>query len=73
MPVPAATRSAEIPRSQRGFQDGVLKSISPATDLNMTVQGISTPTPFGLADGCFYKDKPMATMMMGDLVLLQMR
>src|SRR5207237_6684575 len=54
------------------FKDGVLKVNVPRNDLKMTVQGISTPTPFGFGGWvAFTKTTDGNEVMMGDLVLLQ--
>jgi len=54
------------------FKDGVLKVNIPRNDLKMTVQGISTPTPFGFGGWvAFAKASDGNEVMMGDLVLLQ--
>ena len=54
------------------FKDGVLKVNIPRNDLKMTVQGISTPTPFGFGGWVsFTKTTDGSEVMMGDLVLLQ--
>jgi len=53
-------------------KDGVLKVNIPRNDLKMTVQGISTPTPFGFGGWvAFTKTTDGNEVMMGDLVLLQ--
>jgi uncharacterized protein DUF1259 len=54
------------------FKAGVLKVNIPRNDLKMTVQGFSTPTPFGFG-GWIALTKAMdgLDVMMGDLVLLQ--
>src|SRR6201981_2170771 len=53
------------------FKDGVLKVNIPRNDLKMTVQGISTPTPFGFGGWvAFTKTKDGNEVVMGDLVLL---
>src|SRR5213080_1208391 len=54
------------------FKDGVLKVNIPRNDHKMTVQGISTPTPFGFGGWvAFTKTTDGGEVMMGDLVLLQ--
>src|SRR5213080_2284214 len=54
------------------FKDGVVKVNIPRNDLKMTVQGISTPTPFGFGGWvAFTKTTDGNEVMMGDLVLLQ--
>jgi len=54
------------------FKAGVLKVNIPRNDLKMTIQGFSTPTPFGFG-GWIALTKAMdgSDVMMGDLVLLQ--
>src|SRR5437879_8085735 len=54
------------------FKAGFLKVNIPRNDLKMTIQGFSTPTPFGF--GCWValtKASDGSDVMMGDLVLLQ--
>src|SRR5438105_3976879 len=54
------------------FKDAVLKVNIPRNDLKMTVQGISTPTPFGFGGWvAFTKTTDGDEVMMGELVLLQ--
>jgi hypothetical protein len=54
------------------FKEGVLKVNIPRNDLKMTVQGVSTPTPFGFGGWVsFTKTTDGDEVMMGDLVLLQ--
>ena len=54
------------------FKAGVLKVNIPRNDLNMTIQGVSTPTPFGFGGWiAFTKASGGPEVMMGDLVLLQ--
>src|SRR2546430_3645947 len=54
------------------FKTGVLKVNIPRSDLKITVQGISTPTPFGFGGWvAFTKTTDGNEVMMGDLVLLQ--
>jgi hypothetical protein len=54
------------------FKAGVLKVNIPRNDLKMTVEGLSTPTPFGFAGWvALTKGDGGADVMMGDLVLLQ--
>ena len=59
---------------QGDFKDGVLKVNIPRSDLNVAVDGVATPTPFGfggwvaLTKGTGGKD-----VMMGDLVLDERR
>lgn len=54
------------------FKSGVLKVNIPRTDLKMTIQGVSTPTPFGFGGWiAFTKGSGGSDVMMGDLVLLQ--
>jgi hypothetical protein len=54
------------------FKAGVLKVNIPRADLKMTIQGVSTPTPFGFGGWvAFTKGTDGTEVMMGDLVLLQ--
>src|SRR5215831_6082961 len=54
------------------FKAGVLKVNIPRNDLRMTIQGFSTPTPFGFGGWiAFTKANDGSDVMMGDLVLLQ--
>src|SRR5712691_1027435 len=54
------------------FKAGVLKVNIPRNDLKMTIQGFSTPTPFGFGGWiALTKSTDGSDVMMGDLVLLQ--
>lgn len=54
------------------FKAGVLKVNIPRNDLKMTIQGFSTPTPFGFGGWiALTKATDGSEVMMGDLVLLQ--
>src|ERR1700704_2381014 len=54
------------------FKEGVLKVNIPRNDLKMTIQGFSTPTPFGFGGWIsLTKGTDGSDVMMGDLVLLQ--
>jgi len=54
------------------FKAGVLKVNVPRSDLKMTIQGVSTPTPFGFGGWLsMTKTSDSNDVMMGDLVLLQ--
>lgn len=54
------------------FKAGVLKVNIPRNDLKMTIQGLSTPTPFGFGGWiALTKATDGPDVMMGDLVLLQ--
>jgi hypothetical protein len=54
------------------FKAGVLKVNIPRNDLRMTIQGVSTPTPFGFGGWlALTKTADGNDVMMGDLVLLQ--
>jgi len=54
------------------FKAGVLKVNIPRNDLKMTIQGVSTPTPFGFGGWvAMTKGIDGTEVMMGDLVLLQ--
>jgi hypothetical protein len=54
------------------FKAGVLKVNVPRNDLKITIQGFSTPTPFGFGGWiALTKGADGSDVMMGDLVLLQ--
>src|SRR6266702_2420598 len=54
------------------FKAGVLKVNIPRNDLKITIQGVSTPTPFGFGGWiALTKGADGSEAMMGDLVLLQ--
>src|SRR5260370_37297061 len=54
------------------FKAAVLKVNIPRNDLKMTIQGVSTPTPFGFGGWvALTKGTDGTEVMMGDLVLLQ--
>jgi uncharacterized protein DUF1259 len=54
------------------FKAGVLKVNIPRNDLKFTIQGVSTPTPFGFSGWIsLTKGTGDVDVMMGDLVLLQ--
>src|SRR5258708_3736451 len=54
------------------FNAGVLKVNIPRSDLKMSIQGFSTPTPFGFGGWiALTKGTDGTDVMMGDLVLLQ--
>jgi hypothetical protein len=54
------------------FKAGVLKVNIPRSDLKMTIQGVSTPTPFGFGGWiALTKGTDGTDVMMGDLVLIQ--
>jgi hypothetical protein len=54
------------------FKAGVLKVNIPRNDLKMTIEGFSTPTPFGFGGWIALSKATDGTeVMMGDLVLLQ--
>lgn len=54
------------------FKAGVLKVSIPRNDLKMTIEGFSTPTPFGFGGWiALTKAADGSDVMMGDLVLLQ--
>jgi hypothetical protein len=54
------------------YKAGVLKVNIPRNDLRITIQGVSTPTPFGFGGWiALTKGTDGSDVMMGDLVLLQ--
>ena len=81
--IPAVTSSAQsIPTDyqevlttlgkQGDFKDNVLKVNIPRNDVNVTVAGIPTPTPFGFGGWiAMTKASDGNQVLMGDLVLLQ--
>ena len=57
---------------QGDYKDGVLKVNIPRSDLNVVVDGIATPTPFGFGGWiAFTKGDGGNDVMMGDLVLTE--
>jgi len=77
-----STRAQEVPSDYQDvlksldrkgdFKAGVLKVNIPRSDLKMTIQGVSTPTPFGFAGWvALTRGTDGSDVMMGDLVLLQ--
>jgi hypothetical protein len=81
-PAAPAALSGDIPADYKAvldalgktgdFKDGVLKVNIPRSDLNVTVDGVATPTPFGFG-GWVALEKGTGGMdvMMGDLVLTE--
>jgi hypothetical protein len=79
---PTFLRAQEIPSDYQevlksldrkgDFKAGVLKVNIPRSDLKMTIQAVSTPTPFGFGGWVsMSKGTDGSEVMMGDLVLLQ--
>src|SRR6476620_4591600 len=77
-----STRAQEMPSDYQDvlksldrkgdFKAGALKVNIPRSDLKMTIQGVSTPTPFGFGGWvALTKGTDGSDVMMGDLVLLQ--
>ena len=56
---------------QGDFKDNVLRVNVPRTDVNVTVAGVATPTPFGFGGWIAMAKGTGMDVMMGDLVLLQ--
>ena len=71
--VPAGYQDVLKTLDRKGdFKSGVLKVNIPRSDLKMTIQGFSTPTPFGFGGWiALTKATDGSDVMMGDLVLLQ--
>jgi Domain of Unknown Function (DUF1259) len=70
--VPAGYQDVLKSLDRKGdFKAGVLKVNIPRNDLKMTIEGFSTPTPFGFGGWvAMTKGDGGADVMMGDLVLL---
>ena len=80
VPIPAAAQAMPAEYQQvlstlgkRGdFKDNVLKVNIPRSDVNVTVAGVATPTPFGFGGWvAMTKGTDGQQVLMGDLVLLQ--
>jgi hypothetical protein len=56
---------------QGDFKDGVLKVNIPRNDLNVSVDGVATPTPFGFGGWIAFTKGEHGDVMMGDLVLTE--
>ena len=56
---------------QGDFKDGVLKVNIPRNDINVTVDGVATPTPFGFGGWIAFSRGDHGDVMMGDLVLTE--
>jgi hypothetical protein len=56
---------------QGDFKDGVLKVNIPRNDLNVSVDGVATPTPFGFGGWIAFTKGDHGDVMMGDLVLTE--
>src|SRR5262245_29590967 len=78
-PTPAA--SGEMPADYKAvldalgrtgdFKDGVLKVNIPRNDLNVSIDGVATPTPFGFGGWVALTKGTGMDVMMGDLVLTE--
>jgi hypothetical protein len=53
------------------FKDGVLKVNIPRNDLNVSIEGVATPTPFGFGGWVALTKGSGMDVMMGDLVLTE--
>ena len=71
--MPAKYKSVLEKLNRQGdYKDGVLKINIPRNDLNVTVAGVKTPTPFGFGGWlAMTKGSAMMEVMMGDLVLTE--
>jgi len=56
---------------QGDFKDGVLKVNIPRNDLDVSVDGVATPTPFGFGGWIAFTKGDHGDVMMGDLVLTE--
>jgi hypothetical protein len=56
---------------QGDFKDGVLKVNIPRNDVNVSVDGVATPTPFGFGGWIALTKGDHGDVMMGDLVLTE--
>lgn len=56
---------------QGDFKDGVLKVNIPRNDINVSVDGVATPTSFGFGGWIAFTKGEHGDVMMGDLVLTE--
>ena len=56
---------------QGDYKDGVLKVNIPRNDVNVSVDGVATPTPFGFGGWIALTKGDHGDVMMGDLVLTE--
>jgi hypothetical protein len=76
-PVPAQEMPAEYAAvlktlSRQGdYKDGVLKVNIPRNDVNVSIDGVATPTPFGFGGWIALTKGDHGDVMMGDLVLTE--
>ena len=56
---------------QGDYKDGVLKVNIPRSDVNVSVDGVATPTPFGFGGWIALTKGDHGDVMMGDLVLTE--
>src|SRR5262245_35095277 len=56
---------------QGDYKDGVLKVNIPRNDINVSVDGVATPTPFGFGGWIALTKGDHGDVMMGDLVLTE--
>ncbi len=56
---------------QGDYKDGVLRVNIPRNDLNVSVDGVATPTPFGFGGWIALTKGDHGDVMMGDLVLTE--
>ena len=55
---------------QGDYKDGVLKVNIPRNDVNVSIDGVATPTPFGFGGWIALTKGDHGDVMMGDLVRL---
>ena len=70
--MPAECAAALKPLSRQGdYKDGVLKVNIPRNDVNVSIDGVATPTPFGFGGWIALTKGDHGDVMMGELVLTE--